>query len=123
MPSVIQRKSYNSARVFWLNKDLLKQNIYNCINELASKCPEAQKIILFGSAVNNSETVTSDIDIILIVTETQTAFLDRPLIYKEFFKEIGLEVDIFVYTKTEIEKENIPLLRSATKFGKTLFER
>jgi len=123
MPSVIQRKSYNSAKIFWLNKDLLKENIRKCVNELASNRPEVQKVVLFGSAANDRQTPTSDIDIILVVTEVQADLFNRPLIYKEFFNKIGLEVDLFVYTKTEIEKENIPLLRSALKNGKTLFEK
>ncbi len=53
MPSVIQKKSCNSVKVFWLNKELLETNILNAVNTLANNCPEVKKVILFGSIAEN----------------------------------------------------------------------
>lgn len=122
MPSVIQKKSYSSVKIFWLNKDLLNKKINTAVNNIANNCPEVEEIILFGSFCKDKATSLSDIDVLIVITSSYEKFLDRPLKYKVFFEDIDLDVDIFVYTKEEI-KTNIPLVKTVFKEGITLFKR
>lgn len=123
MQSVIQKKSYNSVVVFWLNKDLLKDNIIKAVKQLVAHKPEVKKVILFGSVAEDKELPSSDVDILIIVRESKHPFLDRAIYFQEYFQDIGLGVEIFVYTEEEIEKNTIPLLNSAFKKGKVLFAK
>lgn len=122
MESVIRKELYNSVKTFWLNRDLLEQRILEAVRNLVDEHSEVEKVILFGSVAHKRETPLSDIDIIVIVKETNYRFLDRPLYFRGYFETIELATDIFVYTKEET-KFNIPLLNTALKNGKVLFER
>lgn len=121
MQSIIQKKSYNSVKVFWLNKGLLQHRIKEAVKNLVLRCPGIEKVILFGSVAENKETSLSDIDILIVVNDSKCRFLDRALSFRKYFQDTGLEVDIFVYTRKEIE-ENIPLANIALEKGKVLFK-
>lgn len=123
MQSVIQKKSYNSVKVFWLNKTLLQHRIKEAVKILILECPEVEKVILFGSAADNRETPLSDIDILIMVNESKFRFLDRSLPFRKYFQDIGLGVDIFVYTIKEKKEGNIPLVNTALEKGKVLYIR
>lgn len=121
MQSIIQKKLYNSVCVFWLNKDLLRRRVLACVRSLVSKESDVKKVILFGSVAEEREVVSSDVDILLVVDESKERFIDRPIRFKQYFENLGLGVDIFVYTRGEI-KTDIPLVNTAMRRGKVLFE-
>lgn len=123
MQSMIQKKSYNSVRVFWLNKELLQHRIKEAVKNLVLDYSELRKVILFGSVADKKETPLSDADILIIVDDSTLQFSERALPFRKYFQGIGLGVDIFVYTCKEVEEERIPLVNSALKKGKVLFER
>jgi predicted nucleotidyltransferase len=120
--SVIQKKSYNSVKIFWLNKEILNQKINSAVKKIISNCKEVEEIVLFGSLSKNRATVSSDVDILIVVNSSSERFIDRPLKYKDFFENIGLDLDIFVYTDEEL-KRNITLVENAFKEGKILFKK
>ncbi len=57
---------------------------------------------LFGSVAIGNANPWSDIDV-LIITESSRPFIERPLDFQELF-ELGIPVDIIVYTSDEFEK-------------------
>lgn len=122
MQSVIQKKSYNSVQVFWLNEDLLKHRIDKAIKRLVKAKSEIQKAVLFGSFAEGKAAVSSDVDILLIVNRSENRFIDRPSEFRDFFEDVELGVDIFVYTKDEV-KNDIGLVKNALREGKILFDR
>ena len=121
MRSVIQKKSFNSVKVFYLDKKLLKKKIKEGVKKIIRECKEVEKIVIFGSFAKKRMTVSSDIDILIIVNSCSEKFLDRGLKYKKYFN-IGIDVDIFVYTIEEI-KNGIPLVETALKEGIIVFEK
>ena len=123
MQSIIQKSSYDSVQVFWLNRALLRERLLECVNDLVTKKTEVQKVVLFASVTEYRETASSDVDILIVVKESRERFIDRFIEFSDFFEGLELGVDIFVYTQEEIEKGDIPLARMALKRGKTLFER
>lgn len=122
MQSVIQKKSYNSVQIFWLNKDLVEQRLNASVERLVRANPEVEKIVLFGSLAEGRGVTGSDIDVLIIVDDCQDKFINRSLKYVSFFSDVGLGADIFVYTKDEVAK-GIPVAETALKQGKVLFER
>lgn len=123
MPSVIQKRSYNSVKVFWLDKDKLKDTIIKAVNGLVLNHAEVKKVILFGSIAENRGLPSSDVDILIVVKESKYRFLDRALCFQSYFEDVGLGVDLFVYTEEEIKENTIPLVSSAIRKGKILFKR
>jgi len=68
---------------------------------------------LFGSVADGTAGPWSDLDV-LIVKRTDTAFLDRALEFLDLF-DLGLPVDILVYTPEELEAQ----LQSGSGFWAT----
>lgn len=123
MQSIIQKSSYNSVQVFWLNRTLLRERLLECVKDLVAKKAEVQKVVLFGSVAEYRETASSDVDILLVVKQSRERFIDRFIEFSDFFEGLERGVDIFVYTQKEIERNDIPLALTALKRGKILFQR
>ncbi len=123
MRSFIQKKSFGSVKIFYLDKDSLVKSLCECVDKIVRERPEIEKIILFGSVIESKALSSSDIDIIFIIEESKERFIDRTIHYMDFFKDINIDIDLFVYTKEEEQNFDIPLLKSALKKGKVLFER
>lgn len=122
MPSVIQKRFYNSVKVFWLDKELLATRIGEAVKSLTLRHPEVRRVVLFGSVADNRPTPASDIDILIIVDNCQERFLDRPLLFRRYFEGIGLGTDIFVYTNNEVV-QGMAFVNTALKKGKVLFNK
>ena len=123
MPSVIQKKSYNSVTVFWLDKDLLKANILKAVDDLVHHYPEIKMVALFGSIAEGRGVPSSDVDILIAVDKSPHRPIDRGLPFQKYFEGIGLGTDLFVYTEEEIATGGIPLVNTALKKGTILFQR
>ena len=123
MRSVVRTTSYGSARVAWLDRDQLERNIRAAIGSLAAARPEDRKVILFGSAAGTASTPASDVDLALAVDDTRERFIDRPLSYQRYFIDVGLGVDLVVYTQDEVRRCDISLLRVAERTGRVMLER
>ena len=63
----------------------------------------ADEVILFGSLAEDKATAFSDADILIVVKDSAKRFIDRSVDFAPYFQNIGVEVDLFVYTKKEIE--------------------
>ena len=82
-----------------------------------------RKVILFGSAAQEASTPASDVDLALVVDDTRERFIDRPLSYQRYFIDVGLGVDLVVYTQDEVRRCDISLLRVAERTGRVMLER
>lgn len=123
MRSVVRKESYGSAKVAWLDRDQLEVNLRSAVAALAAERSEVRKVILFGSAAKAATTPASDVDLALIVDETRERFIDRPAPYQPFFDDIGLGVDLVVYTLKEYRRGDISLLNVAVRTGRLLLDR
>ncbi len=121
MQSAIQTKLYNSVKVIWLNKKVLIKNLKEAVKNLVRSRPEVLQVILFGSVAEGRALPSSDVDILIIISKVNTHFLNRPLVYYEYFRNVGLGTDIFVYTEAELTANTIPLVQTALKRGKPLY--
>jgi predicted nucleotidyltransferase len=104
------------------NKHLkeLKQEFKRVLSELIKL--DTLKIIQFGSSVRDELSLTSDIDLVVII-ETNQNFIERSAdIYKKVKPK---EIDLFIYTPDEFERmkgENL-FIQHILKEGKVVYER
>jgi predicted nucleotidyltransferase len=89
--------------VFWLDKDLLRKRIQKAARRILSANSNVEKVILFGSLAEDKATALSDADILIVVKNSAKRFIDRSVDFAPYFQNIGVEVDLFVYTGKEIE--------------------
>ena len=85
---------------------------------------EVFKAVLFGSAVRDTETKKSDIDL-MIVMETNKRFFDRYDAFDEISEIVkGTPVDLLIYTPQELENiSHRPFIRKILSEGKIIYEQ
>ncbi len=118
VPSLIQKKSYGSVRVFWLDRERAVSVLRDRARELVRERNEVRSVILFGSLAEDRATPGSDADILIVLSSSEERFIDRPLSYQPYFEDVGLPVDIFCYTEEEAGR--IPSAKKALESGMKL---
>jgi predicted nucleotidyltransferase len=94
------------------------------VRTLAARHPELEEVILFGSLVRGTPVPGSDVDLLLILTNSDRAFLDRIPTFLPGRFPAG--VDVFPYTRAEIDRmraEGNRLILEALRDGITVFRR
>jgi len=115
-----QIKSLGSAKIISLNKEIVLREI----KKIAKKIKKEEKgnildIIIFGSIAKNNYTGTSDVDIVIILKESDLNFIERIIKYRKYF-DLDIGVDLFVYTFSEFEKmkrENNFFIKEIIDYG------
>ncbi len=120
-PSVIRRRSSGSVTVFWLDRNLLKSRIAAAARKLGQENEAVTQVILFGSVASNRALPSSDADLLIVVRDSTERFIDRAQAFRPFFSEIGVGVDLFVYTEPEIRSASIPVAVTALRTGIVLY--
>ncbi|MDE0218482.1 MAG: nucleotidyltransferase domain-containing protein [Spirochaetaceae bacterium] len=75
------------------------------------------QVVLFGSVASGRAVPSSDADILVVVRDSETPLLDRAALYRDYFTDIGVGVDLFVYTRKEISDGSIPVAAAALRTG------
>ena len=119
--SVIRKQSCGSVTVFWLDRNLLKSRIRSAAKNLTRNHEEVVRVILFGSVASDRALPSSDADILVVLRDSDLPFIDRAGRYRDYFSQIGVGVDLFVYTEQELAAGNIPLAATALRTGVDLF--
>lgn len=124
VPSPIQRRSSPSVSVFWLNVDQVRACLRQAVERLVQSQPEIEEVWLFGSLALGDAVPGSDADLLVVLSGSQEAFLDRSVRYQPDLCGIG--VDVLAYTRdevTQMEAEGNRLLRQAMAEGVCLLRR
>ena len=119
--SVIRKQSYGTVKVFWLDRSLLKSRIMQAVTKLSREHEAVVQVVLFGSVACDRAIPSSDADILVVVRESDTPFLDRPSLFRGYFSDIGVGVDLFVYTQQEVASSRIPVAVTALRTGIELY--
>jgi predicted nucleotidyltransferase len=101
VPSAVQKRSYGSVTVFWLDRERAVENLRSAAERLAEEKEEVLYVGLFGSLAEGRAVPGSDADLIVLVSSSPRRFLDRPLDYLPYFEGLGIGVDLFCYTPEE----------------------
>ena len=118
------KKSSLSVKITYFNKPAVEEALRKYLSELDQKYPEIEKVILFGSFLQERSIPGSDLDLLLVLRESSLPFLERIPHYMPSSFPVG--VDVFPYTQEEITRmirEGNQFLKQALEKGKLLFSR
>lgn len=119
--SVIRTRSFGSAKVFWLDRDAALVGLRAAAERLLAEHEEVLAVYLFGSLAEGRAVPGSDADVLVLLERSELRWMDRPLRYGPAFDGVGLPVELFCYTREEIER--VPLARRALAGGMLLAGR
>ena len=123
MPRVVQKRSYGSVTVFWLDREAAVQSVRKAAEAWAATDPSVVSIVLFGSLATGRATATSDADILVILNDTDVPPLDRPVAFAYRFGDVGLPAELFVYTEEEVRTNSSSIAEKALRDGIELVPR
>lgn len=120
----MQKRLFHSVKITFFNKKKVSLALKNFVKNITEKHKEIEKIIVFGSFIHNKCVPGSDIDLLIILSNSNKFLIERLTYYMP--KKFPVGVDIFPYTKKEIEmmlKNNNFLLKNALKEGIVIYDR
>lgn len=115
MGSILQRRSYGSVNVVWLDRLEAARRVREAGRNLVMEHPEVIGVYLFGSLAEGRAVPGSDADILILLGRSECRWIDRPLGFYPYFQNVGIGVDLFCYTVEEVDRT--PLARRALKGG------
>jgi predicted nucleotidyltransferase len=92
----------NSVVIKSINRDQIRRSVLNYAAQLRKQHPEIERIIWFGSWVSGLPSPGSDVDICLLLSESNTPVHDRVSVYLPVGFPVG--VDLCVYTMQEFQE-------------------
>lgn len=111
-------RSLGSVKIQSVDYNALLEKLRTLAGSIRKQCPEAEKILLFGSFAKKNYTPESDVDILITVTYTDLPFIQRRDAFIDFFTSIPFDINLHVYTKDETQK----MLRDNNAFLKDAME-
>ncbi|MCX7924493.1 MAG: nucleotidyltransferase domain-containing protein [Fimbriimonadales bacterium] len=120
LPSIVRRESYGSVTVYWLDREAAKQQAKRAAEKLAQARPEVIAVYLFGSLAKNKAGPRSDVDILVVLRETDIpVWFKRQSVYCEYFdEEIELPTELFCFTLEELPRKAVA--RHALQYAELL---
>ena len=119
--STTPARSSASVKVFWLDRPLLLKRLRNAARTLSERHPEIERIVLFGSLARGDAVPGSDADLLIVVSHSNEAFLERTVRYRPADVDVG--VDVVAYTREELAallKAGNSFVRQALREGVVL---
>jgi predicted nucleotidyltransferase len=92
-------RSLNSSVFEWPDQETVVDSLHTWVKQLGQERPELLRVGFFGSYARGDWGVSSDLDLILIVQESQVPFWQRALEWDTL--GLPVPVDILVYTQEE----------------------
>ncbi|MDY6797086.1 MAG: nucleotidyltransferase domain-containing protein [Actinomycetota bacterium] len=111
-------------KIRYLDRKAVKKALDGYARNLADSHPELEAIILFGSFARGDSVPASDVDILLVLAESDMPFQDRIVAFLPSRFPIGM--DVFPYTREEIEdmlRDGNRFVAAALENGIELFRR
>lgn len=122
-PWPMPNKSFDSVQIFWLDRPEILGRLQSAVQDLVSRHPEIEQVVLFGSLARGDAVPGSDIDLLLVLRHSEEPFLDRSIRYRP--AEVGVAIDLVVYTRQELDQllaDGNAFVAQALKEGLVLFK-
>lgn len=103
--SAMQSRSSGSVRVFSLDGDRIRKGLQSAARRLRQADENVLEVSLCGSLAKGRAVPGSDADILIILKSSSKPPLERITDFQDFFSGLGIGVDIFPYTKEELENQ------------------
>ena len=101
---MLQTKLFDSVKISSINHDQLIDALKRISRQIKLDNQSVKRIFLFGSFQKGNYTPGSDIDILITLYGTSIRFLERRDQFIDYFESIPLDVNLIVYTESEIQK-------------------
>jgi predicted nucleotidyltransferase len=119
--SPMLKKSSPFVKISYFDEKAVCQALKLFLAELEGKHPEVEKVVIFGSFTKGQCVPGSDVDLLLILTESTIPLLER--IPRYMPSAFPVPVDVFPYTKAEVARmlgEGNPFIKRAVEEGKVI---
>jgi predicted nucleotidyltransferase len=100
----MQIRSLGSVKIISLDVNRIRERLTACAQELKQKDECVLHVYLFGSLAKGTIVPGGDADILIVLEDSAKTIIDRTPDYMGSFSGVGVPVDIFPYTRDEIEK-------------------
>lgn len=116
----MRKESYGSVTIYWLDREAAKQQAKRAAELLVQACPEVVAVYLFGSLAKNKAGPRSDVDILVVLRESDIpVWFKRMPYYSEPFDEVvELPTEIFCFTLEELPRKAVA--RHALQYAELL---
>jgi len=114
----LANKSWTSVEIISIDLDAIELALDAYVVDL-SRRPEVTKVVLFGSMVSGRYAPGSDVDLLIVLTDSEKPFRNRMPGY--FPKRFPVGLDIFPYTEDEVQQS--AFAQEALGTGKILWRR
>jgi len=95
-------KSSDSVKVFFADKNEVLNQLKKYVHRLRSQRDDVEQIGLFGSYATDTYGPASDLDLLIVLRQSNKRFLDR--MPELMPNDVSVGCDVFAYTKDEIER-------------------
>ncbi len=115
----MQKQSFGSVTVFSLDRSQVEAALQALVEALRQR-EEVLAVVCFGSWACGKAGVGSDVDVLVVLRESDRPFLERIDRYRP--ETFPVDLDLFPYTLAEIRRGQ-PLARTALQTGIVLWAR
>lgn len=119
----IKRYENGGVRLFSVDKEMVIDRLIAVSEEFFGRLGDVERVYLFGSYANGIPLPGSDIDLLVIISESDLPAIERPSRFTPPSLPVG--VDVIVLTLSELEQklgEGSKFVREAIS-GKLIFKR
>lgn len=123
---MLQTRSFGTVEVTSVDREALLAELERSAERLSRQAPEVDEVHLFGSFARGDHTPESDVDVLIVVSQSEVPFLERPDAYRDAFQDIPLDVNLTVYTSDEairLRRDGSSFLARITAEALPLFQR
>ena len=107
----MRKSSSASVKVFSLDRDKAVEAVRTAMQAVKQRCPEIDRVILFGSLARGNAVPGSDADVLVVLHHTDSPYHERFVRYMPH--GVAMDVDVFAYTHSELEE----MRRSGNRFA------
>jgi predicted nucleotidyltransferase len=112
----MQPKLSTTVRVKFADREKVIAELKALARKLCQENTNISQVLLFGSYANNTYTPRSDADVLIILKHDERRMMDRISEFLTAFLPASVGVDVFPYTRAEVEKmqaEGNPFIKRA----------
>ncbi len=96
--------SSGSVKIISLNTDDILRRLKESAHLLKLENHEVRDVYLFGSLAKGKAVPGSDADVMIVLRKSDKMIIDRVTDFMDYFKDVGIGVDIFPYTEEEVDE-------------------
>ncbi len=100
---MLRKKLSGSVEIEAVDREKLIRKLKKAAKRVRAEDALVEAVSLFGSFARSDYTPLSDVDLLIVVAESERPFLQRSEKYSSFFSGIPFDLNVVVYTKEELK--------------------